>query len=103
MSRVLWAEPAIEQLQLIIRDDLRLRVYTAVGGLARLPLLGRVPPEVRRYPDLNLPTDLCELVFPKLVRVFYRHDRRSKTVRVLGMAFRGQEVAADWFDRYLSR
>jgi hypothetical protein len=98
---VLWAEPAIEQLQKIRRDDLRLRVYEAVGGLAQFPMLGRRPPEVRRFPELTLPEDLRELVFPRLVRVFYRYDARRKQVIVLGMAFKGQEVGESWLQRYL--
>lgn len=102
MNHVQWSEPAIDQLQLIHRPDLRLRVHAAVGGLARLPLLGRIPPEVRRFPELKLPDDLRQLVFPKLVLVFYRFDRKRKTVRILGMAFRGQDVGADWFERFLT-
>lgn len=101
MNRVQWARPAVAQLQLIYRADLRARVYHAVGGLARLPLLGRAPPEVSRFPELDLPADLRELVFPKLVRVFHRCHPKRGIVRVLGLAFRGQEVGGDWFDRFL--
>jgi plasmid stabilization system protein ParE len=93
-----WSAAAVAQLQLIIRAELRTRVYRAVGGLARLPMLGRRPPEVLRFPDLALPSDLRELVFPRLVRVFYRYDQRKKEVRVLGMAFRGQDVGPDWLE-----
>lgn len=102
MIRVQWSEPAVDQLQLIIKDTLRRRVYNAVGGLARLPLLGRIPPEVRKYPELNLPANLRELVLPKLVRVFYRYDPKRKLVRVLGMAFRGQDIGGDWFSRLMT-
>ena len=101
MTRVLWSEPAVEQLALIRRPELRRRVYRAIGGLARFPQRGRMPPEVTRYPDLELPGDLRELVFPRLVRVFYRYDEKTKIVRVLGMSFRGQEVGADWLSRLL--
>lgn len=102
MTRIQWSLSAVEQLELIRRLDLRLRVFTAVGGLAKFPLEGRTPPEVRRFPDLRLPEDLRELVFPRLVRVFYRYDARRDLVRVLGMAFRGQDVGADWFARFLA-
>lgn len=101
MTRIQWSQPAVEQLNLIRRAELRLKVFRAVGGLARLPQLGRRPPEVHRFPELALPEDLRELVFPRLVRVFYRHDPKRNVVRVLGMVFRGQEVGADWFGHFL--
>ena len=101
MTRILWSAPAVEQLELIRQPELRRRVYRAIGGLARFPLRGRTPPEATRYPDLDFPSDLRELVFPRLLRVFYRYDRKTDTVRILGMSFRGQEVGADWLSRLL--
>ncbi len=101
MTRVLWSELAAGQLDLIRTRKLRIRVYDAVGGLARFPERGRRPPEVGRFPDVDLPADLRELVFPRLLRVFYRYDARRDEVRVLGMSFRGQEVGGDWLRRIL--
>ncbi|MFZ5471670.1 MAG: type II toxin-antitoxin system RelE/ParE family toxin [Myxococcota bacterium] len=96
MIRVLWSEPAVDQLAQIRQASLRLRVYQAVGGLVRFPRRGRAPPEVVTHPDLQLPADLREIVFPRILRVFYRYDERNGTVHVLGIAFRGQDVGADW-------
>ena len=45
---------------------------------------------------------LRELVFPRLVRVFYRYDPKRRLVRVLGMAFSGQDVGGDWFSRLIT-
>lgn len=101
MIRVIWTRSAVEQLGLIHRQDLRLRVYRAMGGLAEFPQRGRVPPEVARFSELHFPGELREIIFPHLVRVFYRFDAASDRVYVLGMAFRGQEVGEDWLSQLL--
>jgi plasmid stabilization system protein ParE len=101
VTRVFWARSAVEQLALVRRLELRKRIYRAVQGLGIYPLRGRVPPEVARFPDLELPANLREVVFPRLVRVFYRYDDRKARVYVLGMSFRGQEVGEDWLQRLL--
>lgn len=101
MTRVVWTASAAEQLGLIRRRDLRWRVYRAVGGLAVFPQRGRIPPEVTLFPDLKLSGELREVVFPRLVRVFYRYDSIADAIYVLGMAFRGQEVGEDWLSRLL--
>ena len=103
MASVLWSEPAVEQLLLIRKSSLRSRVYRAVGGLAKFPLRGRRPPEVSRFPDLELPADLRELVFPRVSRLFYLYDESKDVVRVLGMTFRGKEVGPDWFQHLLEQ
>lgn len=96
MIRVIWTESAAEQFALIRRLDLRLRVYRAVAGLAAFPERGRIPPEVARFPEMKLASELREIVFPGLVRVFYRFAPAVERVYVLGMAFRGQDVGEDW-------
>jgi hypothetical protein len=93
----------VEQLALVRRFELRKRVYSAVQGLRLYPLRGRIPPEVARFPDLELSADIREIVFPRLVRVFYRYDGRQDRVYVLGMSFRGQEVGEDWLRRLLQQ
>jgi plasmid stabilization system protein ParE len=101
VTRIRWSDSAVEQFQLIRRLELRRRVWRAIGGLARFPLHGRVPPEVSRFPDLDLPGGLREIVFPRLLRVFYSYQESTDTVRVLGILFRGQDVGEDWFRKIL--
>ena len=101
MTRIFWAKAAVEQLSLIRRPQLRRRVYRAVRGLAVYPKRGRIPPEVARYPDLELSAEIREIVFPRLVRVFYRYDEKAARVYILGMSFRGQEVGENWLQRLL--
>lgn len=103
MTRIRWSRFAAAQLDLIYSPKLRSRVYRAVGGLGRFPERGRRPPEVERFPDLDLPRDLRELVFPKVLRVFYQYDSKYDMVRVLGMSFRGQGVGADWLGDLLKQ
>lgn len=101
MTRILWAEPAIEQFSQIKSLAWRRRVFFGVAGLARFPRRGRIPPETRQYPELNRPAELREIVFPRLVRVFYRYDERADIVRVLAMSFRGQDVSRAWMSLFL--
>jgi len=69
--------------------------------LAVHPRCGRIPPDAARFPDLKLSAQLREIVFPHLVRVFYRCDAAADKVFILGMAFRGQDVGEDWLNRLL--
>lgn len=103
MTRIVWTDPAVEEFELIYRIELRRRVYKAISGLARFPRRGRVPPEAARFPDLVLSTELREVVFPRLLRVFYRYEESSDTVIILAIFFRGQEVGGDWLGRLLDR
>lgn len=93
MTRIIWSEPAIEQFAQIQSAKWRRHVYLGIQGLARFPRQGRVSPETHRYPELNRPFVLRDLVFPKLVRVFYRYDERADVVHVLALSFRGQEIS----------
>jgi plasmid stabilization system protein ParE len=101
VTRVVWSRAAAEQLGLIRRPDLRRRVFRAITGLAVYPQRGRIPPEVVRYTDLHFSGALREIIFPRLVRVFYRHEADTEKIFVLGMAFRGQEVGEDWLRHHL--
>ena len=94
--RVLWSRAAAEQLGLIRRLHLRRQVFRAITGLAKFPRRGRIPPEVARQPDLQFSGELREIIFPDLVRVFYRFEAETEIIHVLAMKFRGQEVGEDW-------
>jgi toxin ParE1/3/4 len=79
MARVIWTEPALQDLDAVAdyialdkpeaaRSFVR-RVFDAVEKLASFPKSGRVPPEI---PDLPY----REIIVPPC-RVFYRLDRQS--------------------------
>lgn len=96
MIRVRWSRTALENLEAIRLSEYRWNVAMAVRGLTRFPKRGRTPPECELYPDMEFPAQLRELVFPGLVRLFYRFDESRQTIYVLGMAFRGMDVTPDW-------
>ena len=80
---------------------LRRDIVRAVRGLHRFPRKGRVLPEFQKYPDLEFPPEVRELIFSRLARVFYRYDERRDTVFILGISFRGQDVSDEWLSKLL--
>ncbi|GEM_PF-2788292 len=96
--RIFWSEPAIEQLEEVRELHLRRAIFRAVMGLVQFPKKGPRPPELSLYPELDSPHPLRELIFPGLCRLFYRLDEKKGIVRVVGIAFRGQDVSRSWLE-----
>jgi len=94
--QIRWTRTAVEQLERIEKSEYRWQVARTMFGLAHFPQRGRIPPEVRRVPEYRLSGELREVVFPGLVRVFYRWDESRETIFILGMSFRGQDVTPEW-------
>lgn len=102
MIRINWSRTAVSQLALVRELDLRTQVYLAIQGLRQFPQKGRLTPETVLVPELKFPEQLREIIFPRLFRVFYIHDPKRSEIRVMGIAFHGQEVDRDWLLKLLS-
>ncbi len=79
MVKVIWADPAIQDLE-AIADYIALenpaaarqlvqRVFSFVEKLRQFPQMGSLPPELRGFPYRQLIVPPC--------RVFYRQEKRS--------------------------
>lgn len=101
MTRLRWTYRAAEHLLQIRELKHRQHVVRAIRGLRLFPRQGRVPPEVRRHPDMKISVEVREIIFPRLARVFYRYDEDRDTVYVLGIIFRGESVTLDRLNRLL--
>ncbi len=80
---------------------MRREVLRAVRGLRRFPRKGRVLPELDDFPDLEIPSEARELIFPELARLLYRYDATHDTVLILGLSFRGQDITREHLMRLL--
>jgi plasmid stabilization system protein ParE len=101
VTRLRWTRRAAEQLMEIRELRLRREVLRAVRGLRQFPRKGRVLPELEDYPDLDIPREARELIFPELARLLYRYDAAHDTILILGMSFRGQDVTREHLMRLL--
>lgn len=99
--RVLWSDPASDQLEQVRELRLRQAIFHVISGLAEFPEKGRRPPEAGTYPELDPEDDLREIVFPRLCRIFYRYRPKAGVIRVLGFAFAGQQVSREWLAQFL--
>jgi len=81
MAKIIWADPAIQELD-AIADYIALdkpeaaqrlvqRVSVAVGRLRKFPQMGSIPAELRGLPYRQLVVPPC--------RIFYRTEKRSST------------------------
>jgi len=79
MARIIWADPAIQELDAIAdyialdkpeaAHQLVQRVFAAVGRLRRFPQMGSLPAELRGLPYRQLMVPPC--------RVFYRIEKKA--------------------------
>jgi len=103
VTRIRWTQGAASDLLAIERPEYRWRVAHAVRGLAQFPQRGRIPPELEKFEHLQFPAELREIIFPRLARMFYLHDRSKNVIHILGLAFRGQDVTQEWLQALLRR
>ena len=94
MAEVIWTEPALEDLDALAEyialdkpepaSDLVRRVFAHVELLGAQPELGPTIPELRPYSRYR------QIVEPSC-RIFYRHDKKSGKLDILGV-MRGEKV-----------
>ncbi len=94
MAEVIWTEPALSDLE-AIADYIALDNPDAASRLvkrvfAHIELLSKHPELGPRIPELR-PASRCRQIVEAPCRVFYRHDKRSGTVFILGV-MRGERV-----------
>lgn len=87
MARLVWTEPALQDLDgiadyiavesSVAAAELVARVFRHIEQLAVHPESGSVPPELRKS------TRRYRQIVEAPCRVFYRYDRRQKTVFIL--------------------
>ena len=97
MAKIVWADPAIQDLDTIAEyialdkpDAARKlvgRVFAAVERLARFPKLGRPPGELRGLPYRELVVPPC--------RIFYRVE--GQVIYVVHVSRAEQRVLPEWF------
>jgi toxin ParE1/3/4 len=79
MARIIWADPALDDLEKIAgavaldkpeaARKLVAEVFAAVGRLSKFPQMGSLPPELRGLPYRQLMVPPC--------RIIYRVERRT--------------------------
>jgi toxin ParE1/3/4 len=94
MVKVIWTEPALENLNALAEcialdkpepaSDLVRRVFAHVELLTAQPELGSVIPELR-------PNSRYRQIVEPPCRVFYRHDKKAGKLYILGVV-RGEKL-----------
>jgi toxin ParE1/3/4 len=94
MAEVIWAEPALEDLNALAEyialdipepaSELVRRVFAHVERLATQPESGR------RIPELRPNSRYRQIVEPPC-RIFYRHDKKAGKLYILGV-MRGEKL-----------